>query len=155
MAVEVGREAPDFELRDAQTKEKVRLSDFRGKKNVLVVFYPLAFSAVCTAEFCTLRDTNADLATDENVEVLGISVDSVWTLNAWLDQEKFPVRMLSDFWPHGEVAKRYGSFVEDRGIARRGTFLIDKQGIVRWMELEEPTVARDQAGWRKALADLK
>jgi mycoredoxin-dependent peroxiredoxin len=155
MAVEIGKEAPDFELRDAQSKEKVRLSDFRGKKNVLLVFYPLAFSPVCSTEFCTLRDSNAELCSEDDLEVFGISVDSHYTLKAWMDAESFPVRMLADFWPHGAVSKLYGTFVEDFGIATRGTFLIDTAGIVRWMELEQTTVVRDQQGWKDALAKLR
>lgn len=152
MAVEVGQEAPDFELPDSEGG-KTKLSDYRGKKNVLLVFYPLAFSPICTTEFCTFRDINADLA-DEETEVLGISVDSVWSLRAWKDKEQYPCKFVADFWPHGAVSKQYGVFMEERGISVRGTFLIDKQGIVRWSELNQPLEARDQAGWRKALAEV-
>jgi mycoredoxin-dependent peroxiredoxin len=152
MAVEVGEEAPDFLLPDSEGG-KTKLSDFRGRKNVLLVFYPLAFSPVCSTEFCMFRDVNSDIQ-NEQVEVLGISVDSVWTLRAWKKAEGFPNAFLSDFWPHGAVSRTYGAFLEERGISLRGTFLVDKEGIVRWKEINQPRDARDQAGWRKAIADL-
>jgi len=154
MALEIGREAPDFELMDAQSKEKVKLSDFRGKKNVLLIFYPLAFSTICSMEFCELRDSNADLTGLDDVEVFGISVDTHWSLKVWQDQEEFPGRFLSDFWPHGEVAQSYGVFLDAVGIATRGTFLIDKDGILQWAEITAPLQARDQRSWREALAKV-
>jgi mycoredoxin-dependent peroxiredoxin len=152
MAVEVGEEAPDFELPDSEAG-KTKLSDYRGRKNVLLVFYPLAFSPVCTSEFCLLRDANADLQSDDT-EIVGISVDSRWTLMAWQEAEKFPIKFVADFWPHGEVAKRYGVFIEERGTTQRGTFLIDKMGIIRWMEIKPTREARDQDTWRKAIDEL-
>lgn len=151
--VEVGQEAPDFSLHNSEGG-KTKLSDYRGKKNVLLVFYPLAFSPICQSEFCTLRDENADLVSDENVEVIGISVDSVWALKAWKEKEGYANIFVADFWPHGAIAEQYGALIEERGIATRATFLIDRQGIVRWKELVKPLEARDQTGWRKALADL-
>lgn len=153
MAVDTGQEAPDFELADSEGG-KTKLSDFRGKKNVLLVFYPLAFSTICSQEFCTLRDHNADLASTEDLEVIGISVDSRWALQRWKQEEGFPVRFVSDFWPHGAVAQAYGVFIPERGIAGRGTFLVDKAGVVRWKEVNPPAEARDQQGWRKALAEM-
>jgi peroxiredoxin len=153
MAVEVGREAPDFELPDTDGG-KTKLSDYRGKKNVLLVFYPLAFSTICTTEFCELRDVNPDLAGQDDVEVIGISVDSVWSLKAWKEKERFPNKFVADFWPHGEVAEKYGALVPERGIAKRATFLIDKEGIVRWMEMNEPRDKRDQSTWRKELGGV-
>ena len=152
MAIEVGQEAPDFELPDSEGG-KTKLSDYRGKKNVLLVFYPLAFSPVCTDEFCALRDLNADLQSDD-VEVLGISVDSRWTLRAWKEAEKFSNKFVADFWPHGEMGRAYGVFDEKKGTTLRGTFLIDKEGIVRWFEIKPSIEPRDQEGWRKAIADL-
>jgi peroxiredoxin (alkyl hydroperoxide reductase subunit C) len=152
VAVDVGQEAPEFELSDSEGG-KTKLSDYRGKKNVLLVFYPLAFSPICNTEFCAFRDVNADIQSDDT-EVLGISVDSPWTLRAWKDHEKFPNKFVADFWPHGQVARDYGAFLEKRGISIRSTFLIDKQGVVRWKEENQPLEARDQAGWRKALAEL-
>ena len=153
MTVEVGKEAPDFELPDSENG-RTKLSDYRGKKNVLLVFYPLAFSPICTSEFCALRDINADIQSDAT-EVLGVSVDSRWTLKAWKEAEHFPNKFVADFWPHGEVGRAYGVFDEKRGTTVRGTFLIDKQGILRWMEVSPTIEPRDQASWRKAIADLE
>lgn len=152
MVVDVGTEAPDFELPDSDGG-KTRLSDLRGRKNVLLVFYPRAFSPICESEFCTLRDKNADLGGDDT-EVIGVSVDSVWALRAWKEKEGYPNKFVADFWPHGAVAKSYGAFLEERGIAVRATFLIDKRGVVRWKEVNQPAEARDQSGWRAALAEV-
>ena len=152
MTVEVGQEAPDFDLRDSEGG-KTKLSSYRGHKNVLLVFYPLAFSTVCSIEFCTFRDVNADIVNDDT-EVIGISVDSSWALRAWKKAESFPNIFVADFWPHGEIARTYGVLNEERGTSNRGTFLIDKEGIVRWKEVLPAGEARDQAGWREAIAEL-
>ena len=152
MAVEIGDQAPDFELRD-QHGTPVRLSGFRGAKNVVLVFYPLAFSDVCSNEMSAIRDEFADAARDD-VEVLAVSVDSTYTIRAWSDAEHFEFELLSDFWPHGEVAKLYGVFDSDRGIATRGTFIIDKDGVVRWKVVNPVLQARDLAEYSKALAAL-
>ena len=108
MAVEVGQEAPDFELRD-QHGTPVRLSGFRGKKNVVLVFYPLAFSGVCSGEMAAMRDDFPEARADD-VELLTVSEDSTYAHRAWSDQESFEFGLLSDFWPHGEVAQRFGVF---------------------------------------------
>jgi len=152
MAPEVGTEAPDFTLKD-QNNQEVTLSSFRGSRNVLVVFYPFAFSGICTGELCAIRD---DLGTFQNddVQVLAVSVDHVFALKAWANQEGYRFPLLSDFWPHGELAKTYGVFNEDRGMAVRGTFLVDKAGIVRFAEVNAPGEARDQEAWKKALASI-
>jgi peroxiredoxin len=152
MAVEVGQEAPDFELRD-QHGTPVRLSDFRGSKNVVLVFYPLAFSGVCGSEMCALRDDFPALSRDDT-ELLTVSVDSVYTLRAWSDAEGFAFGMLSDFWPHGGVAAAYGVFDAERGIAARGTFIIDTSGVVRWKVVNPIPQARDVADYATALAAL-
>jgi len=152
MAVEIGDEAPDFELPD-QHGTPVRLSSFRGSKNVVLVFYPLAFSGVCSGELCGLRDDFPEVTRDD-VELLTVSVDSMFTHRAWSDAEKFEFGLLSDFWPHGDVAKTYGVFNEDRGIAVRGTFVIDKGGVVRWKVVNPIPQARDIADYQKALAAL-
>ena len=152
MPIEVGAQAPDFELRD-QNGETVRLSSFQGQKNVLVVFYPLAFTGTCQGELCSVRDNLNDFVNDA-VQTLTISVDSSPTHKVWAEREGYQFPLLADFWPHGEVARAYGVFNEERGIANRGTFLVDKQGVVRFAEMNQPGQARDQEAWRKAIAAL-
>ncbi|GAA4072502.1 MULTISPECIES: peroxiredoxin [Actinomadura] len=152
MAVEVGGSAPDFELKD-QHGTPVKLSDYRGRKNVVLVFYPLAFSGVCTGELCTIRDELPTLGGDD-VQVLAVSVDSMFSLRAWSEQEKYQFPLLADFWPHGGVARSYGVFDEERGVALRGTFIIDTEGVVRWKVVNAIPDARDIDEYRKALAAL-
>ncbi|MCO6011169.1 peroxiredoxin [Actinoallomurus purpureus] len=152
MAVEVGDSAPDFGLKD-QHGTPVSLSDFQGKKTVVLVFYPLAFSGVCTGELCLIRDELPTLGGDD-VQVLAVSVDSVFAHRAWADQENYQFPLLSDFWPHGAVAKAYGIFDENMGVATRGTYIIDKTGVVRWKVENAIPDARDLDEYRKALADI-
>jgi mycoredoxin-dependent peroxiredoxin len=152
MAVEIGEQAPDFELKD-QHGTPVRLSGFRGVKNVVLVFYPLAFSGVCTGELCAMRDEFPEVARDD-VELLTVSVDSTFALRTWAEAEKFGFALLSDFWPHGGVAKQYGVFEENMGVATRGTFIIDKAGVVRWKVVNPIPQARDIAEYQKVLASL-
>ena len=152
MAVEVGDKAPDFELKD-QHGTPVKLSGFAGQKNVVLVFYPLAFSGVCSGELAALRDEFPQVSRDD-VELLTVSVDSGFALRAWDDAEHFGFGLLSDFWPHGGVAKAYGVFDENLGIATRGTFIIDKNGVVRWKVVNPVPQARDIAEYQKALAEL-
>ncbi|MFA1544006.1 peroxiredoxin [Actinomadura monticuli] len=159
MTVDVGAEAPDFELTD-QHGTPVRLSGFRGENNVLLVFYPLAFSGVCTGELTLLRDEfrsaggGGDAGGDGGVQVLAVSVDSMFALRAWSDREGFWFPLLSDFWPHGGTARRYGVFDEAKGLALRGTFVIDTEGVVRWKVVNAIPDARDIDEYRKALAGL-
>jgi mycoredoxin-dependent peroxiredoxin len=152
MTVEVGDQAPDFELAD-QHGTPVKLSALRGRKNVVLVFYPLAFSSVCTSEMCAMRDEFPEVSRDD-VELLTVSVDSKYALRTWSDAEHYDFAMLSDFWPHGEVARAYGVFDEKRGSALRGTFIIDKHGVVRWKVVNPAPQARDIAEYQKALAAL-
>ena len=152
MAVEAGSQAPDFTLKD-QNNEETTLSSFRGNKNVLVVFYPLAFSGVCTGELSQLRD-DLDQFQNEDVQVVAISVDSVHALKAWSEQQGYQFRLLTDFWPHGQVAQAYDVFNDVAGTANRGTFLVDTDGLVRFAEMNEPGEARDQGSWKQALAAL-
>ena len=152
MAVEIGDQAPDFELKD-QHGTPVRLSSFRGSKNVVLVFYPLAFSGVCSTELSALRDDFPEIARDD-VELLTVSVDSTYVLRKWADIENFGFGLLSDFWPHGGVASLYGVFDTDRGLARRGTFVIDKSGVVRWKVINPIPEAREITEYQKALAEL-
>ena len=152
MAVEIGDVAPDFELKD-QHGTPVSLSGLRGKKNVVLVFYPLAFSGICGGELRAMRDSFPE-AGREDVEVLTVSVDSVHVHRAWADAEGYQFGMLSDFWPHGAVAKAYGVFDEERGLALRGTFIIDKAGVLRWKVVNAIPQARELADYQKALAEL-
>jgi peroxiredoxin len=150
--VSVGDEAPDFELRD-QNAQAHRLSSYRGSKNVLIVFYPFAFTGVCTGEMCAIRDDAGALHGDETV-VLAISCDTVPTLKVFAEREQLEYPLLSDFWPHGAVSTSYGVFNEALGAAERGSFLVDKQGIVRWTVRSELPNARNIADYEKALAEL-
>ncbi|MFI7699079.1 peroxiredoxin [Nonomuraea sp. NPDC049480] len=144
---EVGAQAPDFELQD-QHGTPVRLSRFRGGK-VVLVFYPLAFSGICGNELSALRDHPF-----EDAQVLAVSVDSVFTHRAWADREGYTFSLLSDFWPHGQVAQAYGVFDESKGFALRGTFIIDGEGVIRWSVVNPISSARDVADYVKALADI-
>jgi len=152
MPIEVGTEAPDFTLRD-QNGQEVQLSSFRGAKNVLLVFYPLAFTGTCQGELCSLRDNLNDFVNDA-VATLTISVDSSPSHKVWAEREGYQFPLLADFWPHGAVARAYDVFNFERGYANRGTFLVDKAGIVRFAEMTGPGQARDQDGWRKAISEL-
>ncbi|MGH3687520.1 MAG: peroxiredoxin [Pseudonocardiaceae bacterium] len=150
MSLVVGDQAPNFTLKD-QNNQEWTLSEFRGDRNVLVVFYPLAFSGVCTGELDQLRD---DLAEFADVQVLAVSVDSVYTLKAWSEQRSYDFPLLADFWPHGKVAQDYGVFNDKAGIANRGTFLVGTDGMIRFAEMNGPGEARDQTVWKQALAAL-
>jgi mycoredoxin-dependent peroxiredoxin len=150
--IKVGDEAPDFTLKD-QNNEEFTLSEHRGKQAVLIVFYPLAFTGICTGELCVVRD---DLSTFENDDVLtvSISVDSVYSHKVFAEREGYEFPLLADFWPHGAVAQAYGVFNETAGIANRGTFLVDKDGIVRFAEMNQPGQGRDADEWRAAIKSL-
>ncbi|MDH6181092.1 peroxiredoxin [Microbacteriaceae bacterium SG_E_30_P1] len=144
--------APDFELPN-QFGERIRLSEFRGQRPVALVFYPLAFSSTCTSELCELRD-NLELFKNAGIELIGISVDSKATLRAWAEQEGYDFTLLADFWPHGDVAKDYGVFLEDKGFATRATFLIDVNGVIRASFITAPGEARPMANYREAVQEL-
>ncbi|MEU6779518.1 peroxiredoxin [Nonomuraea angiospora] len=144
---EVGALAPDFELQD-QHGTPVSLAQFRGTK-VVLVFYPLAFSGICHGELSALRDQPLDRA-----QLLTVSVDSMFTHRAWADREGYTFPLLSDFWPHGQVARAYGVFDEAKGFALRGTFIIDGEGVIRWSVVNPTSAARDIADYAKALADI-
>lgn len=147
----VGGTAPDFELSN-QFGEPVRLSSLRGQ-NVVLVFYPFAFSGICTGELCEIRD-NLAMFEDSNAMVLAISVDSKFSLRAYAAQEGYSFDMLADFWPHGGVARAYGVFDADSGMAKRGTFIIDAAGRVRYSVVNPRGQARDLQEYRTALAGL-
>ncbi|MFP4311966.1 MAG: peroxiredoxin [Nitriliruptoraceae bacterium] len=152
MSVQIGDQAPDFELKD-QTNRPVRLSDYRGKKHVLVVFYPLSFTGVCEGEMCQIRDSIETFRNDE-VETLAISVDAPPTHARWAHEQGFEFPLLSDFWPHGEVASTYGVFDEAIGLALRGTFIVNKEGTVVYTDRNPVPEARDQQAWKRALKEI-
>ncbi|WP_285734115.1 peroxiredoxin [Nocardiopsis sp. ATB16-24] len=151
MNVPMGAAAPEFTLQD-QYGQDVRLASLRGRP-VLLVFYPLAFSGVCSGELADLSRRHAEFA-ELGAEVLAVSVDSVFALRTWSDREGFPFALLSDFWPHGRVAEDYGVFDPTRGVARRGTFLIDAEGVVRWSVLTGPGEPRDVEEYLKRLREV-
>jgi len=131
--------APDFSLPDGN-KKQVKLGDFKGK-NVVLAFYPADWSPVCTNELAIIQETLEEIR-GYNAEVIGVSVDNVWSHRAWAQQQHLTFPLLSDFWPHGEVARKYGVFLEKDGISNRALFFIDGSGNVRssWIA-ENPTVA--------------
>lgn len=128
MAVEVGDEAPDFELAGS-TPDKVRLSDYRGRDNVVIVFYPFTFTGVCEGELCSLRDDLAAFET-KDAKLLAISCDSPYAQRRWAEEKGFGFPVLGDFWPHGAVARAYGVFDEALGCATRTTFVVGRDGRV-------------------------
>ena len=152
MTLTVGSEAPDFTLKD-QNGQQVTLSDYRGKKNVLLVFFPLAFTGICQGELDYVRDHLPEFDNDHTA-VLAISVGPPPTHKIWATQSGFLFPVLSDFWPHGAVAQDYGVFNADSGIANRGTFLVDRDGVIRFAECKQPGEARDQSVWLAALASV-
>ncbi|MFI2608742.1 peroxiredoxin [Kitasatospora sp. NPDC018619] len=152
MAIEVGTQAPDFELNN-QHGEAVRLSDFRGRKNVLLVFYPFAFTGVCTGELGAIQRELAGLQNDA-VQVLGISCDSQFSQRVLADREGLGFPLLADFWPHGEVTGAYGVLDEERGCPLRGSFVVDTSGTVRWSVVNGLPDARDEQEYLRVLAAL-
>lgn len=152
MTLSIGSAAPDFELSD-QHGEKVSLSSFKGKKNVVVLFIPFAFTGTCTGELCALRDDLAPFQ-NENVQLLAISCDSMFTQRVFAEQEGYKFPVLADFWPHGAAAKAYGIFNEELGCAMRGTFIIDKEGILRWQVINGLGDARNIADYKTAISAL-
>ena len=148
---QVGEPAPDFTLQDVHGTP-VTLSDLRGTP-VLVVFFPFAFSGICAGEMCEIRDNLEDFET-AGVRVLAISCDPVYSLRAWSEQEGYDFDLLSDFWPHGEVARAYGVFDAERGVAVRASFLVDAEGVVRERIVNPVTQARPLAWYRGAVGAL-
>ena len=152
MALAIGSMAPDFELVN-QHGQKVSLSSYQGKKNVVVIFYPFAFSGICTGELCALRD---DLSAfqNEKVELISISCDPMYANKVFAEQEGYKFQVLSDFWPHGAIAKAYGVFDENRGCATRGSFIIGTDGKIKWMVVNGLGEARNIAEYKVALSAL-
>ena len=152
MRPEIGQQAPDFTLRD-QHGQQVSLSSFHGEKAVVVMFYPYAFSRVCTGELCAVRDSLPTFESDR-VQVLAVSCDPMFTLRAFADQDGLTFPLLSDFWPHGAVAASYGVLDEERGCADRSTFIVDKHGVLRWSVHNAMRDARDLEEQARVLADV-
>ena len=149
MTLEVGEPAPDFTLKN-QHGEDVSLTSFRGTP-VVLVFFPFAFSGICTGEFAEIRDRRSEL---DGAEVLAVSCDHFHANRAFSDEQDLEFSVLSDFWPHGEASRAYGIVNAEVGVAERGTFVIDAAGIVRWKVTHGIGEARDLGGYRKALAGL-
>lgn len=152
MTLAVGDIAPIFTLPDSD-RHPVSLADYAGKKAVLLVFYPFAFSGLCTGELGAVRD---DLGSFQNdtVQILAISTDGAPALKAWAEAQKYTFPLLSDFWPHGQVAQAYDTFFEQAGMATRGTFLVGTDGKIAFTEINGPGEPRDQDAWRRAVAAL-
>ena len=152
MALAIGSMAPDFELVN-QHGQKISLSSYQGKKNVVVIFYPFAFSGICTGELCALRDDLAAFQNDK-VELISISCDPMYANKVFAEQEGYKFQVLSDFWPHGAIAKAYGVFDENRGCATRGSFIIGTDGKIKWMVVNGLGEARNIAEYKAALSAL-
>ncbi len=152
MSLIIGDAAPDFSLAN-QFGETVTLSEFKGKKNLVIVFYPLSFSGICTGELCELRDNFAQFERAD-VELLAVSVDSKYVQKAFAENEGYKFSVLADFWPHGAVAKEYGVFIEENGFSNRATFVIDKDGNLVAKFVTAPGQARSLDEYEKALATL-
>ncbi len=136
-----GMPAPDFTLRD-QFGQDVTLSSFAGSKAVALVFFPWAFSNVCTSEMAGIRDRLDEFLTFDT-EVLAISTDPTYSLRVFADADGLNFPLLSDFWPHGRVATAYGVFDDELGVARRSSFVVDKSGIIQWSVHNELPDGRD------------
>jgi mycoredoxin-dependent peroxiredoxin len=152
MTLQTGAPAPDFELSD-QHGGAVSLSSFRGHKAVVVMFYPYAFSRVCTGELSAVRDDLPHFSSDR-VQLLAVSCDPMFSLRAFAEQGGLDFPLLSDFWPHGEVAKAYGVFDADRGCAKRSTFIVDRDGLLRWSVHNAMGDARDLEQQARVLEEL-
>ena len=152
MTLTIGTSAPDFTLMD-QHGSPVTLSSFKGQKNVVILFYPFAFSGICTGELCALRDDLAAFQNDD-VQLLAISCDPMYAQRAFAEQEGYKFPVLADFWPHGATAKAYQIFNEDLGCALRGTFIIDKTGVIRWAVVNGLGDARNNGDYKAAIAAL-
>jgi peroxiredoxin len=153
MTIEIGHEAPDFELKD-QNGDAVKLSSFRDDKAVALVFYPFTFTGVCEGELCALRDDFSEFES-QGVQVLAVSCDSRHAQRVWAEQNGYQFPVLSDFWPHGAVAKSYGVFNEALGCANRATFVIDKDGkVVDTFASPDLGTPREQSSYKAALARI-
>ena len=145
----VGSIAPDFELRD-QNFQRVSLAGLRAAGRVLIVFFPMAFTGTCQGELGYIRDNLPDFEHD-GLSTIAISVGAPPPHRVWSSAQGFLFPILSDFWPHGEVATAYGVFNDDAGYANRGTFLVDRDGTILFSDTVGPGEARDEDVWKRAL----
>lgn len=153
MTLPIGAAVPDLTARN-QHGEQISLAQYRGSKSVVVMFYPYAFSGICTSELAAVRDRLPDLSND-HVEILAISCDPVFALRTFADEQNLSFSLLSDFWPHGQIASRYGVFDHERGCALRGTFVVDSEGVLRWKVEHALPDGRDLDDCIAALRNLR
>lgn len=149
----IGQRAPDFVLQN-QHGESVSLAQFRGRWSVVLVFYPFAFSGVCTGELAEIRDWVIEPSGDETTAVLAVSCDHMFSLRVFAERERLGFPLLSDFWPHGEVSATYGVFNVKLGCPDRSTFIIDRAGVVRRRVESAMSQARNTDEYRKVLAEI-
>jgi mycoredoxin-dependent peroxiredoxin len=151
MPIEVGQKAPEFTLKDQNMKE-VSLKDFHGK-NVVLAFYPLDFSPVCSKEHACFKEDFSQFK-GVNADVLGISVDSAWSHKAFAEKLGIGYSLLADFHPKGDIAKKYGLYLEEKGITNRATVIIDKEGVVRFVKVYDIPQQRENEELVAALSKL-
>jgi len=143
MAVGTGDRAPDFDLEEAFDEPRLLLQDFRGKRNVLLVFHPFAFTEVCAEEAQDLQE-NLESFLNANTEIVFVSCDAPAARQAWKRELGAEYTFASDFWGHGIAAKSYGVFNEEVGAPIRGTFLIDRDGVVIWSLVKDASTRRTE-----------
>ena len=153
MAIAVGQAAPDFTLKDQSMKE-VKLADFKGKKNVVLVFYPLDWSPTCTNEHACFVNEMKQFETLD-AQVLGVSVDSTWSHKAYAEKMGIKYPLLADFQPRGAMAEKYGVFMPDKGITGRAIAIVNKAGNVAWFKNYDIPVVPDLKEVAQALARVK
>ena len=153
MAIAVGQTAPDFSLKDQYDKD-VKLSDFAGKKNVVLVFYPLDWSPVCSNEHaCLVNDMKRFETLD--AAVLGVSVDSAWSHKAYAEKMGIKYSLLADFHPRGAMAEKYGVYLAEKGISGRSVVIVGKDGKIAWVKNYDILVVPDLAEVASALQGVK
>jgi peroxiredoxin len=153
MAIAVGQAAPDFALKDQSMKE-VKLADFKGKKNVVLVFYPLDWSPTCTNEHACFVNEMKQFETLD-AQVLGVSVDSAWSHKAYAEKMGIKYPLLADFQPRGAMAEKYGVFLADKGITGRAIAIVNKAGNIAWLKNYDIPVVPDLKEVASALAQVK
>ncbi|CAB4667719.1 unannotated protein [freshwater metagenome] len=152
MSLTIGTPAPLFELSD-QHGANFSSQSLIGQKNLVVMFYPFSFTGTCTGELCAIRD-DLNAFQNDDVQLVAISCDSKHSQRVFSETEGYKFPVLSDFWPHGAISKTFGVFDDTRGCAVRGTFIIDKEGIVRWQIVNGLGDARNNGDYKAAIAAL-